>query len=148
MRLSEISQIKFYHGSMTELDVGTVLKARGDQYHSEWSQTDFYAPLEQYRPTNMLSHSQSIFMCDNEDDVDTAGGGTDWLFTVVPMGKVQKHDMNWSSEISMLVSDGYDIDSDEIQNAANNYWAGVPHHNESLWEYLTPAAKVIHVEEY
>ena len=60
----------------------------------------------------------------------------------------RQHDMNWSSEISMLVSDGYDIDSDEIQNAANNYWAGVPHHDESLWEYLTPAAKVIHVEEY
>jgi hypothetical protein len=29
MRLSEISQIKFYHGSMTELDVGTVLKLFG-----------------------------------------------------------------------------------------------------------------------
>jgi len=48
----------------------------------------------------------------------------------------------------MLISDGYAIDSPEVKNAAKKYWAGVPHYNESVWEYLTPSAKITAVEEY
>lgn len=147
MRIDEVIGQKFYHGSYDELPVGTVLKPR-DDYENDWSGTDFYKPLEMYRPQDMLSHRQSVFMCDNPDDVDLAGGATDWLFTVVPMGPVQRHDLNWGSEISMLVSDGHAIDSPEIKQAAENYWSGKPHYNESVWEYLTPAAKIVKVEEY
>ena len=32
--------------------------------------------------------------------------------------------------------------------AAANYWNGTPHYNEQVWEYLTPFAKIISVEEY
>jgi hypothetical protein len=138
---------KFYHGSFDNLPVGTILTPR-DNYESNWQHTDFYAPLEKYRPSNMLSHRQSVFMCDNPDDVDLAGGATDWLFTVEPQGPVQRHDLNWGSEISMLIGDGYSIDSPEVKQAAENYWAGVPHTDENVWEYLTPAAKITHVEPY
>ena len=96
----------------------------------------------------MLSHKNSVFMCNSDEDIDLAGGGTEWLFTVEPIGKIEKHDMNWSSEISMLISDGFNIDSNEIKNAANNYWHGTPHYNESVWEYLTSKAKIIYVERY
>jgi hypothetical protein len=146
MRLYEVST-RYYHGSMKELAVGTVLTPR-DDYENDWQGTDFYKPLEHYRPKNMLSHKQSVFMCSDPDDVDLAGGGAEWLFTVEPIGPVQRHDMNWSSEISMLISDGYTIDSHEVANAAKNYWAGIPHSNESVWEYLTPQAKIIDVEPY
>ena len=64
------------------------------------------------------------------------------------MGKVQRHDLNWGSEISSLVGDGHAFDSEEVMEAASNYWAGIPHYNESVWEYLTPAAKIVKVEEY
>lgn len=138
---------KFYHGSMEQLPVGTVLKPRRD-YEQSWGSTDFYAALERYRPEGMLSHSKSVFMCDNPDDVDLAGGGTEWLFTVTPIGPVQKHDMNWSSEISSLIGDGRSIDSLEVKLAAENYWNGIPHPNEQVWEYLAPAAKIIAVEPY
>lgn len=137
----------FYHGSNDELPVGTVLTPR-DNYEDNWSGTDFYAALEKYRPANMLGHKDAVFMCDNPDDVDAAGGGTDWLFTVVPQGPIQKHDLNWGSEVSMLIGDGHSIDSPEVKQAAENYWAGVPHYNESVWEYLTTAAKIIDVEPY
>lgn len=149
MRISQLTEnSQYFHGSMNYLPVGTILTPRMDEYEKDWSGTDFYNILEKYRPKNMLSHKESVFMVDNEDDIDLAGGGTDWLFTVKPLGPIQKHDMNWSSEISMLVSDGYSIDSTEIINAANNYWKGVPHHNESVWEYLTTKAEIIRVEEY
>jgi hypothetical protein len=69
----------------------------------------------------MLSHKESVFMCDNDDDLD--------------------------AEISGLFR--YDPDNIEaIEEAANNYWNGVPHHSESFWEYLTPSAKIVKVEKF
>ena len=133
---------------MDYLPVGTVLKPRGTDYEASWGHTDFYAALEHYRPSHMLGHKNAVFMVADPDDVDLAGGGTEWLMTVKPLGPVSKHDLNWSSEISMLRDDGYDIDSPEVKKAALNYWSGVPHPNESVWEYLTPAAEIIAVEEY
>lgn len=149
MKYSDIknNQTKYYHGSMDELPVGTVLTPR-DNYEDNWSGTDFYAALEHYRPKHMLAHKHRLFMCDNADDVDLAGGGTEWLFTVEPQGKVERHDINWGSEISMLIGDGYDVNTPEVKHAATNYWNGIPHTNEQVWEYLTPAAKIIAVEPY
>lgn len=145
--LFEVSGRKFYHGSMKYLPVGTILTPR-DNYESNWGHTDFYKILEKYRPKNMLSHSQSVFMVGNDEDIDLAGGGTEYVFIVEPLDKVQKHDMNWSSEISMLISDGHKIDDPKVIEAANSYWNGNPHYNESVWEYLTTKAKILAVEEY
>jgi hypothetical protein len=147
MKAQEFSSKLYYHGSYDQLPVGTVLSPR-DDYENDWQHTDFYLPLEKYRPRNMLSHKQSVFMCDNPDDVDLAGGATEWLFTVKPLGPVQKHDINWGSEISMLISDGHSIDDPAVVDAAKNYWAGVPHANESVWEYLTPSAEIVKIEQY
>jgi hypothetical protein len=137
----------FYHGSYERLDVGTILTPRGAAYEADWKDTDFYAILETHRPPEMLAHKDAVFLCDNEDDVDNAGGATDWLFTVEPLtDRLEKHDLNWCSEISGLV--GPNQDDVAIAHAAQNYWAGVPHTNESVWEYLTPSARIIAVEEY
>lgn len=141
------SQKVYYHGSSIELPVGTILRPRPG-YEERWGNTDFFGVLEMYRPPNKLSHAQSVFMVGDPDEVDLAGGGTEYLFTVVPLGPVQRHDLNYSSEISSLISLGFDIDSPEIQDAAEDYWAGIESPNEVLWEYLTPAAKIVKVEEY
>ena len=147
LRTLKESQKNFYHGSMISLPVGTILVPRFN-YEENWKDTDFYLALEHYRPSNMISHKSGVFMCDNPDDVDAAGGGTEWLFTVQPLGPIQRHDLNWGSEISCLISDGHPIDSEEVSHAAQNYWAGVPYHSENVWEYLTPRAKILKVEEY
>jgi len=137
----------YYHGSYEPLKVGTILTPRKN-YELNWADTDFYWPLEKHRLNNMLSHKQSVFMVSDPDDVDLAGGATDYLLTAKPLGPIQKHDLNWSSEISMLMDQGYDIDSDQVEDAALNYWNGVPHYNESVWEFLTTKAEVVAVEEY
>jgi hypothetical protein len=136
-----------YHGSWDELPVGTILSPR-DTYEDNWGSTSFYHALEYYRPPNMLAHKQGVFMCDNPDDIDLAGGATDFLFTVVPIGPVQRHDLNWGSEVSSLIDLGYAINSEEVKNAAEAYWAGEESPNEVLWEYIAPKAKIIKVEEY
>ena len=147
MNLVEELNRTYYHGSMHKLPVGTILTPRED-YEEKWKNTDFYSVLELYRPIDMIAHKNGVFMCDNPDDIDLAGGGTEWLFTVQPLGKTQRHDLNWGSEISCLISDGHDIDDDEIEEATHNYWAGIPHTDENVWEYITQSAKILEVEEY
>ena len=99
--------------------------------------------LEAHRPDGMIAHRDAVFMCDNDQDIDAAGGGTEYVFTLMPRGPVQRHDMNWASEISGLLEDAGEGNQDLIAKAADNYWRGVPHHNESLWEYLTPSAEIV-----
>lgn len=144
--LTEQSKI-YYHASLTELPIGTILTPRSD-YESIWRIADFYYPLEEYRPKNMLSHKESVFMGETEEDAELGAGGAEWIFTVKPLGKVEKHDLNWGSEISMLIGDGYKKESKEVATAARNYWSGVPHPNESVWEYLTPKAEILSVESF
>jgi hypothetical protein len=145
--LNENKGQTYYHGSDKELPVGTVLTGRQDEYESAWGHQDWYKILEAHRPPHMLSHKESVFMCDNPDDLDAAGGGTEYMFELQPIGRVEKHDMNWTNEISMLVEDPVE-NEEKIIEAANNYWNGIPHVNESLWEYLTPSAKILKVEPY
>ena len=92
----------------------------------------------------MLAHKNAVFMCDNDQDIDCAGGGTEYLMVVKPLGKIEKHDLNWSSEISCLISEN--ASEDLIKQAAENYWYGIPHHNKNVWEYLTPEAVILAVE--
>ena len=82
------------------------------------------------------------------DDVDLAAGGPEYIFEVLPIGPVSKHDMNWSGEIACLISDGLDVNSDEVRQAARSYWVGNPSPNETLWEYLASSAKILRVEVY
>lgn len=145
--LTEANQL-FYHGSMEYLPVGTILIPNLN-YEFSWGDTDFYKPLENYKPKGMLSHKEAVFMVDNDNNLDVAGGGTEWVFRVEPLGPVQKHDLNWSSEISMIVGDYKEADREEkFKTAAENYWNGIPHPNESVWEYLTPKARIVSVEEF
>lgn len=142
-----MSDITFYHGSMDHLPVGTRLAPRAE-YEQNWGDTLFYQVLEHYRPEGARAHHEAIFLCAFIDDIDLCGGGTEWVFTVEPEGSVSRHDMNWSSEISCLADQGHGIESDAMRQAAENYWAGVPHHNESVWEYLASGGCIVQVERY
>lgn len=140
-------QMTFFHGSMIRLEVGTILLPQ-EKYAESWGSTSFCDALEHHRPADMIAHKDAVFMCQSDEDVDLAGGGTEWLFEVEPVGKIQRHDLNWSSEISCLTSDGHAIDSDEVKRAAEAYWSGLAHHDENVWEYLAVAARIISVTPF
>lgn len=124
------------------------MNGRGDSYAVDWGQTDFYSVLEQHRPKEVLPHKQAVFAVGHPDDIDLAGGATEWVFELEPLGPVSRHDLNWGSEISMLLSDGHTPDSHLVISAAGNYWSGLAHVNESVWEYLMPKAKILLVAPY
>ena len=135
----------YYHGSSKHLEIGTILRPSAD-YEQRWGYNWWYQALERYRPKDMLSHRNSVFMCDNSNDIDAAGGGTEWVFIVVPLGKVERHDMNWGSRVEGALEE-HNITDDVIADLCHNYWDGIPT-EDPLWEYLTPQAEVVDVEKY
>lgn len=139
--------MRLFHGSAIALPVGLVLTGRGAQYEAAWSVTDFYAALERHRPPQCLAHREAVFMVADPDEIDLAGGATEFVFEL-EADAVSRHDVNWSSEISLLIDDGHAIDSPAIEQAARAYWAGTPHDNESVWEYLSKAARIVRCEPY
>ena len=138
---------KFYHGSFDEFEVGEILTPGEDDYEEHWGHNHWYQALEKYRPMENRPHAWSVFMVDNLDDVDVAGGGTEYVYEVEPAGDVERHDINWATELSYLFDKGFDVKSDEVKEAALNYWKGVPHPNESVWEYIAPKARIVGILE-
>ena len=139
---------RLYHGSATPFEPGFVLTPRGEEYEENWGGTDFYAALERWRPDGATAHRDAVFLVGDPDDVDLAGGSTDWCLEVEPTGPVTRHDINWGSEISCLRGDGKGIEDPEVRRAALAYWAGEAHPNESVWEYLAPGARVLSCEPW
>lgn len=138
----------FYHGSAVGIEPGVVLRPRGEAYVADWGATDFHDALERWRPEGKLAHRDAVFMVGDVDDIDLAGGATDWCLEVTPVGEVTRHDLNWSSAISCLVGDGYAVDSPEVRAAAESYWRGDPHPDESVWEFMAAGAVVVRCEPY
>ena len=152
MRIYKIANEKFYHGSYDILSKGTILTPEKGNFMGTFSQDemDSHFKLEQFKPSSFLSRNNAIYMCKDIDDIDLSGGATDYIYIVKPLGKIESHDLNWMSEIDLIMDEAYSHGEQEdsttinkVQKAALNYWNGVPHFNESVWEYLTTSAEVI-----
>jgi len=150
--IKEAMNKAYFHGSYDKLPNGTILTPDKGNFMGTFSQDemDSHFKLEQFRPSNFLSRNNAVYISSDIDDIDLSGGATDHIYLVEPLGVVEPHDVNWMSEIDMIMSDAWDNGTQEteetiekVKNAALNYWNGVPHYNESVWEFLTPSAKII-----
>lgn len=135
--------MRYVHGSFDPLPVGLVLTGRGKAYAEDWSNSGFYEVLERYRPASSLAHHDAVFMVSDPDDIDAAGGGTEWCAEVRPMGPVERHDLGWCTRISELLGDGVAPDDDRVRFAAEAYWLGAERPEGPFWEYLTARATVV-----
>jgi hypothetical protein len=133
----------YLHSSLEQLEVGTILRPR-ENYKQFWGQTDFYEPLEKYRPTSMLAHHESVFFCTKVEDLDNCMEGQ-YLFEIQPGSRIEKHDMQWSTKISCLLSEN--ASEEMIRQTALNYWNGVAS-SDPLWEYQTTQATILAVHDY
>jgi hypothetical protein len=138
----------FLHGSRVDLAPGTILKGRGQDYVNDWGDSFVYQTLEQYRPAGCLPHEQSVFMVlDVVDDIYHSGGPREgYLFTVEPIGKVQKHNIAWLDDLAEGDRDDEDFDERAL---ALGYWLGKPHpERPDTYEYVASEAKILSVEPY
>jgi hypothetical protein len=147
MQYFENTTKRYFHGSRFQLPVGFKITPQKNGYTSHPETQKAERLLEKYRPTNKLSRSQSVFLVDDPELIDFAGGYEDYIYEVQPVGKVEKSDLSWYSEIESIPSGGIYLDSyeEEIKQCALNYWNDVPYYKpeNSLFEYRTPAAIII-----
>lgn len=139
---------EYFHGSVDKFPNGTVLLP--EKGHMLQTKMDSHFKLEAFRSPNFLSRNDAVYLAQDVDDIDLAGGSIDHVYLVEPIGRVERHDVNWLSEIESIMTYAREegtIEDEEtfegIENAALNYWNGVPHYNESIWEFLVPRAKII-----
>lgn len=138
-----------YHASRLYHPIGEMLVPMPG-YDSRWGMCSFYRILESLKPEGMLSHHQAVFLCDNMDDLDNAGGIIDFIYAVSPEAVPERHDMFWSTKITCLADElGLPLEQciqhPDIIAAAHNYWQSIAS-DMPLWEYLVPKAVVLALE--
>lgn len=144
-----ISQTTFYHGSRTPLPQGTRLTARADGYVAG-SQMDKVertahnrceALIEKYRPEGAPSRSQAVFLVTDPDHIDYAGGYVDHIYEVSPATTPWRANLAWYSDLYLLCEDD-EVDEQEAEKLARNYWAALNKGKGDLFEYLVTSAVV------
>ena len=137
------SQSKLYHGSRKKFPDGFILTPQSDGYVTQ--QRDFEVVFEKYRPENILSRFESVFMVDDYSMIDYAGGYDDHIYLVEPVGQIYKSDLAWYTEFESFWLGENPEDGDMERTCATSYWNGVPYKNpeNSLWEYRARSAKIV-----
>lgn len=142
-KMFENKNSNYYHGSYDLLDDGTILKSPEKSYTKSEDNTFLEKIMEKYRPEDKISRYNAIFLSDNIDSIDAAGGSTDYVYSVEPIGKIEKSDLAWYTEIQMT-------DDENLQKEyAENYWNGVPFYEKDVrcWEYRVEAAIIVELVE-
>lgn len=154
----------YFHGSYDKLPIGTVMTGRGEDYKKDWQTLgEPYLLLEKRRPSHMIAHHEGVFMCSVNDqndndyglsDIDCCGGATDYILRVLPIGPVQKHDLHWMTQATILIDDwngapGHDKQHlmNKINKCLDGYWNGIPS-DEPMWEYIARKVEVLESHEY
>ena len=145
--MAMLSGRTLHHGSVEEFGPGTVLEPQPGGY-ATLPDEDIAGPeaaLERHRPPGMIPRAEAVFMVDDPDTIDAAGGYDDHVYEVRPVGPAEASDMAWYSEMSVYWSDLAErADEDEIRRLAEGYWSGEPFPDRSrrLFEYRARGAVV------
>ena len=141
-----------YHGSSMRFKPGLVLRPRpGGLCGSRRADADFVfaeAVLEAYRPPDGVPRDGAVYMVDDPQWIRSAGGCTDHVYEVEPIGVVGSHDLAWVSEIGHpednVLQTAADIPfSGQQRFAAEGYWSGLQHGRFRYFEYLATAAVIV-----
>lgn len=145
MRMLLLENEKMYfHGSSVELQSGAILRPR-ENYADFWKNTSFYNLLEKYRPANCIPHDQCVFMCENLEDLDSAGADMSYVYLVKPLSKVYRYDQGWYSALEMAQEQK--LDQEILKNMVESYWTGKINEFGPLWECLCTKAQVVRLIE-
>lgn len=156
----------FFHGSRAKFAVGFTLRPQSDGYIHAERDNPAHAMLEdkieKYRPGHCIARAQAVFLVDDPEMIDNAGGYSDHVYTVEPTGPVTVCNLAWYSELYLLCehetlsaeeakSQGRewypDWEEPEVEKYALNYWNAVPHGDDDLLEYLCASAIITSIEE-
>ena len=116
----------FFHGTRTELIVGSQLTARARSANA------FESLVEFYRPEDANSRLSSFFLVDDPKEVELVGPAQRYIYEVVPLEKPTKVSFGWLEELpgcsyisgicnDLIVKHNWK----RIQTRLLKYWRGV-----------------------
>jgi hypothetical protein len=134
------------------MEVGATLKARETQ---GWFPEAIEGAMEAGRPSDVPSRLSSFFLVDDPRLIRDAGGPTDYVYRVKPVGLYSKHHHGWMGAVYevMIPFIRHRAPQEEKDAAAprmihigewvHNYWEGVPYRHRpgqarTTWEFLAP----------
>jgi hypothetical protein len=144
--LSQNINIIFYHGSYKKFNDNFILLPQSDGYANLPSEKEIEKLFEKHKPKDKISRKNCVFLVTDINLIDYAGGFTDYIYKVEPIGKVEKSDLSWYTEaFGVLYSDEEDSNKFTIEECINNYWNSVPfiYSSKSCFEYRCNSAKII-----
>lgn len=136
--------MRFFHGSVKVFPLGFKLVAQKDGYAQCPDNQEFESLVEARRPADKLSRLGCVYLCDDMDLIDSAGGYIDCVYAVCVQGEAQRSDLAWYSEAWSLFSDGSDEDRQAMNEMIDSYWSGkaFPNQDRSCPEYRAVSATV------
>ena len=138
----------FFHGTNLRLDVGFELKPQADGYAKDSS--EHISALEDFielgRPHDKIPRRNAVYLSDDPDLIDAAGGLTDAIYEIKPIGFPEKSDLAWYTQTQFFLDEGNELDA---AICAQNYWSGLEYvdENESCFEYRVIGAHISSVFE-
>lgn len=138
------------------MDVGAILKARANE---GWFRKEIEDAMEEGRPKAVPSRLSSFFLVDDPKLIAIAGGSTDYVYRVKPIGVYSKHHQGWMGNvynvmIPFIRSGASQAERDEVAPElvhvgewVHNYWEGVPYRHrpgqaKTTWEFLAPEISI------
>lgn len=151
--LSESSEpARYFWGSRTPFNIGTVLKARMPKHHDRAS-ARVDQLLTMFKAPSIEVGRACVYLVDapDADLIERAGGYSNYIYEVVPHGPVYRRDVGWWSRILMEVEAGHPplsrsaeyqawADS-EVRPLATAYWDGTASER-PIWEFCTASVTI------
>jgi hypothetical protein len=137
--------MRFFHGSHQAFPLGYTLRPQKNGYCQATENQSFETLVESLRPGDKLSRFKAVFVCDDADLIDAAGGYTDCIYEVEAGIVVERSDLAWLTEASAYFSGEQHHDLVMAKALIERYWSGEPYKVSkfSCFEYRTPSAKII-----
>lgn len=142
MKLYEVLNSAYYLGSHVELHRGRITRHDLQMpVHPQYHATERL--LEQARPPHCLSRSACVFLADSEHAVKLLGMPIDHIYTVQPIGNIERSDLNWWKLIADVFTRPQKEYPEGVEDWAQQYWSGAESPTSSpIWEYRVASANI------
>lgn len=112
-----------FHGSRQNLPIGFKLIPQEDGYVNQPDVIDFELLVESRRPLHLTSRFDSIYLVEDPEVIDYAGGYNDHIYEVKTDNIHESSDLSWYSLASLEYNDGFDFDINKINFFIDKYWS-------------------------